>query len=301
MNRKPDISFIILNYNGIYHTRELLDSICIFLNNTSFEVIVVDNGSDNNEGELLSIEYPQFVFLISKTNLGFSGGNNLGIRNSIGRYIMLLNNDTLFIDNSVTKMVKYMDANIDVAAVSPKIYFVSPPNTIQFAGYTKLTNITLRNRAIGRNEIDRGQYDIPYETAYTHGAAMMVRREIMTEIGYMPEVYFLYYEEIDWCSKMRGSGYKIMYIPNSVIIHKESQSTGNDSYLKRYYMTRNRLLFVRRNRKGLVRLLAIIYLIFMAYPKLLFLSFIIGRRDLALATFKGVIDYFRLNAESTKY
>jgi len=301
MNRIPDISFIIINYNGIYHTRELLDSICKFLNNTSFEVIVVDNGSDNNEGALLSIEYPQFVFLISKTNLGFSGGNNLGIRNSIGRYIMLLNNDTLLIDDSVTNMVNYMDANIDVAAVSPKIYFVSPPNTIQFAGYTKLSNITLRNRAIGRNEIDRGQYDTPYETAYTHGAAMMVRREIITEIGYMPEVYFLYYEELDWCEKMRDRGYKIMYIPNSAIIHKESQSTGNDSYIKRYYMTRNRLLFVHRHRRGFVQILAIFYHIFIAFPKLLFLSSINGRRDLILATYNGVIDYFKLNAKSTKY
>ncbi|MEN6618403.1 MAG: glycosyltransferase family 2 protein [Rikenellaceae bacterium] len=298
MSQNPEISFVVVNYNGIKHTRELLVSIEEHLSEISHEVIVVDNGSVNNESLPLAKEFPKAIVIRSKSNLGFSGGNNLGIKTSSGRYVMLINNDTLIRDNSVSELVKMLDSDPFIGAVSPKIHFMNPPDTIQFAGFTELTRITLRNRAIGYNEPDRGQYDTPAETASTHGAAMMVRREVIERIGYMPEIYFLYYEELDWCAKMRECGYRLMYQPATLIIHKESQSTGSDSYLKRYYMTRNRLLFAHRNRRGFVRFLAIAYQLLVADPKLLLLSIFKGRRNLVLATLNGVIDYFKLNTES---
>lgn len=300
MKQSLEISFIVVNYNGIQNTIELLDSIELNLKSISYEVIVVDNGSSVDEAALLSEEFLQYKIIRSEKNLGFSGGNNLGIKASSGRYIMLINNDTLLCDNSICELVKMLEEDSSIGAVSPKIYFMSPPNTIQYAGFTELTKITLRNRAIGYNELDTGQYDTSAETASTHGAAMMIKREVIDTVGYMSEIYFLYYEELDWCARMREYGYRLMYQPAALVIHKDSQSTGNDSYLKRYYMTRNRLLFAHRNRRGFVRFLAITYQLLVADQKLLLLSIFKLRRDLALATLKGVRDYFRLNFGSAK-
>ncbi len=296
----PEISFIVVNYNGLTHTRELLLSMRKHLQGISCETIVVDNGSRNNESIILEEEFPEVINIRSEINLGFSGGNNIGIRASAGKYVMLINNDTLLCDSSVTELVKMLESDSAIGAVSPKIHFITPPGTIQFAGFTELTRITLRNRGIGYNEYDLGQYNTPTETASTHGAAMMVKREVIEKIGYMPEIYFLYYEELDWCTKMKELGYKLMYQPAALIIHKESQSTGSDSYLKRYYLTRNRLLFAHRNRRGIVRLLAIVYQLFVADTKLIMSSVIKGRKDLVMASLRGIYGYFTLNKGSAK-
>lgn len=300
MNWNPEISFIVVNYNGLANTRELLRSIERYINGISYEIVVVDNGSFKNESLNLSEEFPKAVNIRSDKNLGFSGGNNLGIKASSGQYIMLINNDALLCDSSISELVKTLETDPSIGAVSPKIYFLNPPDTIQYAGFTDLTKITLRNRTIGYNEYDRGQYDKPTETASTHGAAMLVKREVIERVGFMPEIYFLYYEELDWCVKMRECGYKLMYQPAAVVIHKESQSIGSDSYIKRYYMTRNRLLFAHRNRRGFVRILAIAYQLLIADPKLVLLSVFKGRKDLVMATFRGVIGYFKLKTESAK-
>jgi len=154
MKPSPEISFVVVNYNGIIHTRELLKSMEDNLKSLSYEVIVVDNGSLSDEGVLLSKEFPHYNIIRSEKNLGFSGGNNLGIKASAGRYIMMINNDTLLIDDSVKELVAMLESDTNIGAVSPKIHFLNPSGIIQFAGYTKLTKITLRNRAVGYNEYD---------------------------------------------------------------------------------------------------------------------------------------------------
>jgi len=297
MNKFPEISLIVVNYNGIEHTRELLTSIEKNLENLSYEVVIIDNGSLVNEANILSRDYENHIIIRSEKNLGFAGGNNLGIKASSGNYIMLINNDTLFVDNSICELVSTLKSDSSIAVVSPKIYFLTPPNTIQFAGFTELTNITLRNRTIGCNEKDNGQYDMPCETASAHGAAMMFKREVLSLVGYMPEIYFLYYEELDWCTKIRNSGYRIMYQPAAIIVHKESQSTGKESPLKIYYMTRNRLLFAYRNRSGLIKVTSIFYQLFIANPKLFLQSILKGRIDLALAVYRGIKNYFTMKKE----
>jgi len=294
MNETPDMSIITVNFNGIRHTRELLSSIDQFVQGVSYEVIVVDNGSFADEAVILSTEFRRHKIIRSSVNLGFSGGNNLGIKASCGRYMFLLNNDTLLVDNSICNLVKVLESDSTVGAVSPKIHFQNPINTIQFAGFTEFSKITIRNRTIGYNEFDKGQYDTLSETASTHGAAMMVKRDVIDKIGYMPEIYFLYYEEHDWCSKMRKYGYKLMYQPSALIIHKESQCTGVNSYVKSYYISRNRLLYAFRNRKGWVCYMSIAYQVFIANPKDILKFFFIGRKDLAKAVLSGVFDFFKI-------
>lgn len=295
MKQKPDISFITVNFNGYKFTIDLIKSIFKFLPLERYEIIVVDNGSNQDESEIIKSVFPDIISLRSNKNLGFSGGNNLGISVSTGKYLMLINNDTLLIDDSILKLVDFMDLHPKVGSVSPKIYFYEPEHTIQFAGYTELSKITIRNRLIGFNEKDTGQYNYSCQTNFTHGAAMMVRREVVENIGSMPEIFFLYYEEIDWCSKMKNYGYEMWYVHNALVVHKESQSVGSNSPLRVYYLTRNRILYIFRNRKGITKIIALMYQYLIALPKSVFIFIFKRRIDLLKASFKGAFDVILLS------
>lgn len=291
---KLDISFITINYNGLNDTIELIQSLKNHCKGFSFEIIVVDNGSRSNENKELSRLFPDITIIRSDINLGFSGGNNLGINKANGRYLFLINNDTFLIDDSLSELVKFMDINDNAAAASPKIKFKTPENTIQFAGYTSLSKFSIRNKLIGYFEQDYGQYTVPCETPYTHGAAMILRRSVIKEVGLMPEIFFLYYEELDWCTKMTNKGFSLWFVPAATVIHKESRSTGQGSYLRTFYIVRNRLLYSWRNRCGIERMLSMIYLIMIAIPKGIIQSFLNRRPDLIRSHIKGAFAFFRL-------
>jgi len=295
MRNAIKISFIIVNYNGLEDSCELIESIYAHIPiSLGYEIILVDNGSRKDESIHVKEKFPSVNAVRSEKNLGFAGGNNLGIKQSSGDYLFLINNDTLLFDDSILKLVDFIDKNSQAAAASPKIYFPGEPKVIQYAGFTPMSRITLRNRSIGRGEMDNDSYDSESQTFATHGAAMIVRREVVERIGYMPEIYFLYYEEIDWCMNMKRHGYELWYVPSSSIVHKESRSTGEDSPLKRYYMTRNRLLFARRNMTKGAANLSICYQIMVANLKAVCISIIRGRIDLVRATLSGILDYYRL-------
>ena len=154
-----------------------------------------------------------------------------------------------------------MKSSPKIGVACPKIRFAWGNHPIQFTGYTPLSIITVRNKAIGFGEEDKGQYDTPHPTPYAHGAAMMLKREVIDRIGLMPECYFLYYEELDWSMMITRKGYEIWYEPACTIYHKESQATGQNSPLRTYYITRNRLLLVKRNWKGISKYISYCYLI----------------------------------------
>ena len=229
----------------------------------------------------------------SDENLGFAGGNNLGIRAASGDCLLLLNNDTEVADDTLHYLCDTLDADPSVGAVCPKIRFWASPQAIQFAGYTPLTRITLRNALVGFGQTDDGRFDTPHDTPYAHGAAMMVRRETVEKAGPMPEEYFLYYEELDWSERIREAGYRIVYDPRATVFHKESATTGRQSPLRSYYLTRNRLLFARRNRRGAARRLSTLYQLGAALPKSIAAALLGGRRDLAAAILRGGRDFLR--------
>lgn len=239
-------------------------------------------------------KYPEVHVIRSEQNIGFSGGNNLGIQTAKGKGIFLLNNDTLVTANDLKYLYERLYSSPVIGAVSPKIKFAFPPQHIQFAGFTPLSKYTLRNRTIGYNETDEGQFDIPQETSYLHGAAMMIKREVIEQVGRMPEIYFLYYEEMDWCTQMSRQGYQLWYEPRCTIFHKESRSTGQDSPLKTYYLTRNRLLYAWRNRQGRTLYISILYQLLMANPKNITMHLLHGRLLQVEAIFKGCRDFFLL-------
>ena len=251
------VSIITINYNGLADTCELIDSIPF---SSTVEMIVVDNGSHDDEASVIERRYPHITVVRSDRNLGFAGGNNLGIKAAHGKYLFLLNNDTTF--ESFQPLIDRLESSPKIAVVCPKIRFSWDDCPIQFAGYTPLSSVTLRNRAIGCGETDRGQYSTAHPTPYAHGAAMMVKREALERVGLMPECYFLYYEELDWSMMFTRAGYEIWYEPGCTIYHKESRTTGQGSPLRTYYITRNRLLFAQRNVDMPARLLTYLYLLF---------------------------------------
>ncbi len=294
MERIPELSIVTVNYNGLKDTCELIDSVKRTVVTLSYELIVVDNASASSEADLIKSRYPWIILVKNKENLGFAGGNNAGLLVSRGKYILLLNNDTLVKDDSFHFLIERLESDPLAGAVSPKIKFSFSPEIIQFAGYTRLSGITLRNRTIGFGEEDKGQYDAPSIIPYLHGAALMVKREILEKVGCMPEIYFLYYEELDWCVKMTRSGYKLYYEPQCAVYHKESQSTGQDSPLRTFYITRNRLLFAFRNLSGITKYLSIFYQISVVLIKNSFLFLIRKRTDLIKASFSGIFSFVRL-------
>ena len=288
MRQECNLSIISVNYNGLKDTCELIDSITF---NNDMEVIVVDNGSIDDEAALISRLYPQVKTIRSDKNLGFAGGNNLGMKAAKGRYLFLINNDTIFKDYNIKSLIDRLESSPTIGMVCPKIRFAWGNNPIQFAGYTPLSKITARNQAIGFAEEDKGQYNTPYSTPYAHGAAMLIKREAIEKVGLMPECYFLYYEELDWSMMFTRAGYEIWYEPACTIYHKESQSTGQDSPLRTYYMSRNRLLLVKRNWSGLTKYLSYIYLIGIVALRDVCKFAIKGRTDYLKASYKGIRDF----------
>jgi len=293
MKNQSELSIILVNYNGLADTKECIDSLQKYLN-FPCEIIIVDNGSKKDESKVLQIKYPEVTCIRSEKNLGFAGGNNLGIHKSHGKYIMLLNNDTIVKDNSIDFLIQRLKSNPEIGAVSSKIRFAFSPDIIQFAGITPLSKITFRNETIGNGETDKGQYNSPHPIPYLHGASMMIKREVIEKAGLMPDIYFLYYEELDWSVRIRESGYLLYYEPRCTVFHKESRSTGIKSPLYYFYYTRNRLLFAVRNGHGLNKYLSIIYQITIALPKNSFVFLLKGRFNLIKASFSGAFNFFLL-------
>ena len=285
MPQEYRLSIITVNYNGLKDTCELIDSIPF---NDNMEVVVVDNASTEDEASIIQEKYPQVIVIRSGKNLGFAGGNTLGIKEARGKYIFLINNDTLFKNFNVQVLINRLESSPKIGVVCPKIRFAWDKNPIQYAGFTPLSKITIRNKSIGFGEEDKGQYDTSHPTPYAHGAAMMLKREVIYKVGLMPECYFLYYEELDWSMMITRAGYEIWYEPASTIYHKESQTTGQNSPLRTYYITRNRLLLVKRNWKGLNKYLSYLYLTFIVATRDILKYTLKGRWDLTKAVCQGL-------------
>ncbi len=252
----PLVSIISVNYNEPEETKLFLDSL-YKSDYQNFETIIVDNGSKRKISKNLEKHYPKLTCIINEKNLGFAGGNNIGVDKAKGEYLIFFNNDTIIPSLTVSMLTQYMINNPNVGIASPKIIFED--NKIQYAGSTRLNTFTGRGKRIGFYEDDIGQYNNNYQTDLVHGAAMITSRKVIEEVGKMFEDYFLYYEELDWCMHIKKANYKIWYIGKAHITHKESLSVGIDSPLKTYYMSRNRILFQRRNTKGISRIISIIF------------------------------------------
>ncbi|WP_281696447.1 glycosyltransferase family 2 protein, partial [Bacteroides clarus] len=243
---KALVSIITVNYNGLRDTCEMIDSFRSRETYPRYEIIVVDNGSRLPEAEEIQeryrdnpvpggslsgspaadtpVSFPP-VKVVRNINNGFAGGNNAGLKAAAGDYLFFINNDTLIKEPVLDALVRRIESDSPRnGGVSPMLKFAARPDTLQYAGFTPLSPVTLRNTAIGFMQQDSPRFRIPRETASLHGAAMMVSRRALQDAGTMSEVYFLFYEELDWSAQLRKAGYRLWYEPAAVVYHKEGMT-----------------------------------------------------------------------------
>lgn len=290
---KPiELSIISINYNGFADTCEMIESIRKRIKSVVYEIIIVDNASKENEAFQLRKKYPFIQVMRSRENLGFAAGNNLAIKIAKGKYLFFLNNDTYLKGDHFREMIDFLKSSPNIGGLSPLIRYAEKKRPVQFAGFTPLTEYTLRNRSIGIGETFTEKFLIPAETPYMHGAAMLVKRSAIEKVGEMPEQFFLYYEELDWSTRFTENGYKLYYYPYVTIFHKESRTTGKTSPLRTFFMTRNRLVYAYRNRKGKSRLYALLYLLFAVCPRDFIREYRKKNYDNARAIDHGISSFF---------
>lgn len=286
MGQSTDLVCIVLvNWNGWKDTTACVLS-CMSLDHPRFDVIVVDNGStDSSVTELRKLEAATIIE--AGRNLGFAGGNNLGIAEALKRgasYVWLLNNDTVVEKDSLSALVDALETDRSIGMVGSKIYFSDRPDVLWFAGGC-ISPCWGRTFHRGEGERDRGQYDDERDVDYVSGASLLVRRSVIEQLGPMPEDYFLYWEETDWCERARQSGWRVTYVPTSRVWHRVGASTPDaKAYTNWRYEGRNRVMFYRRNRPRATARVAALALV-----NSLYLAFRCRPRS-ALALARGVLD-----------
>jgi len=226
----PDLSISIVNYNARDYLDRCIQSIKNTVKDHSYEIIVVDNASDDSSVQLISKKYPEITIIQNDANLGFIKANNIGLKRSKGKYVMSLNNDTVVLPGAVDKLIEFLDKNHDAGAVGPKLLnsdgsiqlqarrgFPSPLNS--FFYFSGLSKLFPKNKAIGAYLLTYLDDKTVTEVDSLCGAAMMVRREVIGEVGLMDESYFMYGDDIDWCYRIKQAGWKVYYLPEAEVIH----------------------------------------------------------------------------------
>ena len=254
-----------------------------------FEVIIVDNDPLENLEIPENILRDRYQYIVSQENPGFAAANNLGISKASGDYYFFLNNDTIPTPELLQICVQTFLDNPSIGALSPMILYADQKETIQYAGYTPISPWTGRNNSPGKGQKIQDRFLKPGPTAYLHGAAMMVRRDVVEKAGRIPEMYFLYYEELDWSVRILDKGYQIFFQPQARVYHKASLSVGNDSVLKAYYYHRNRILFMRRNTRGFSFVFFSFYTALVILPKYSLRFMITGKWKHLRAFWRGMV------------
>ncbi|WP_187261801.1 glycosyltransferase family 2 protein [Pontibacter beigongshangensis] len=262
----PLVSVVTVNYNQAAVTCQMVASLRK-VSYPNLEIIVVDNASPTDNPDLIKEQYPEVKLIKSSVNLGYAGGNNVGVAHAAGEYVLFLNNDTEVEPGFLEPLVSLFQQHSHAGIASPKIIYHGTDRLIQYAGSKGINTWTGRSVTIGQMEQDNGQHNASAMTALADGAAMMVPMQVIRKVGLMPELYFLYYEELDWCEMIKRAGYTCHYVASSTIYHKESVSVGKATVLKTYYMNRNRLLFIRRNITGWPFWTSLLIFLVAALPK----------------------------------
>ena len=240
------VSIIILNWNGKEDTIECLESLKK-LDYPNYELIVVDNGSTDGSCEILKKNYPYVKLIENEKNLGVATGYNLGIYQATGEYILLLNND-IVVDRSLLKeLVSVLESNPEIGIVGPTMYYYDDPKRIWVGGGGGIYWNKGKTSLLRTNEIDNGDFDEITEVDYIAGCALLTKRDLFEEIGYMDTKYFAYWEETDWCVRVHKAGYKVLYVPKAKIWHKISATSKKISGFAEYHLTRNMFWFMRKH------------------------------------------------------
>ena len=237
-------SIVVLCWNGMEFLVACLDAV-LDQDYAEFEVIVVDNCSGDGSADFVAGQYPAVRLIRNEYNLGFAGGNNVGIRASTGDVVVLLNQDTVVRPNWLAALAgTFKDPGIGVAGCKA---LYPDEQSIQHAG-GKVISADAYTLHIGQGEADEGQYDSPGEVDYVTGAAMAIHRRVLDQIGLLDEgLYPAFYEDLDYCERARRAGFRIVYQPRAVLVHHETTSLPEASYARVAAFHRNRVRFVLRS------------------------------------------------------
>lgn len=286
------VYIIVLNWNGKNDTIGCLNSLKE-INYNNYKIAVIDNGSVDDSVFEIKKQFPEVEIIENKINLGFAGGNNIGIKYAMKNqadYILLINNDTITDSNFLIKLVEVGESDKGIGILGPKILFWSEPSRIWFAG-GKVNWLKNKGTHIGLDEIDKGQRDKKGEVDYLTGCCLLIKRKVIEKIGILAGDYFLYYEDTDFSLRTKNSGYKCFYVPESKIYHKISKSTkpGSSSYV--YYHTRNGLVLAKRNGSLMNKIILYFYCLFLFLKQIIKIVFIPQKRNWAYAVLKGEKDF----------
>lgn len=296
-DEQPLVYVVVLNWNGWKDTVECVQS-CLESLYRNFKVLIVDNASSDGSEANLRKHFPHLEIMQAGSNLGYAGGNNLGIRYALekgAQYVWLLNNDTKVDPAALFQMVQVAQHDGTIGMLGPKILLYSRPDYLNCIGST-INLTTGQPRLVALGEKDDGRFEDMREMDTLSGCSLFVRKEVVETVGMLDEKFFLFYEETDWILRAKRAGYKMLYVPPAKIWHKVSVSVGgHQSPLMLYYMIRNNPLLMRKNVGcfTFIKFLAIYLLL--VVPKKMVNVLIFNKKDRVKklkAIIKGLCDYF---------
>lgn len=246
---KSKIVTITLNWNGLLHTLQCLRS--LKKSKIPVDKIVVDNFSQDDSVKYIEKYFPEVNIVKNSNNLGYSKGYNSGIKKALDgdyEFFIIHNNDVVIHSEAIQALVKQAQKVPEVGVISGKVYHYNDSKRFQYVGGRSKNSNGLLGSPIGANEIDRGQFDYTFELENADDVLMLVKREVIEKVGMYSPKFFLYFEETDWCERIKRAGYKLQYIPDSIVWHKGSVSTGGGiNPVKLFWYTRNSYVFAKRN------------------------------------------------------
>lgn len=268
-----DLSIIIVNYNTKDLLKQTIQSVIDTTNNISYEIIVSDNNSTDGSVEMVKECFTQVKLIENKVNLGFSKGNNVAISKSIGRYILLLNSDTVVMDNCIQKSVEYIHKNKNIGALGCKVVlkdgnldhackrgFPTVENSLYYI--LKLHKFFPKVKKFNGYNLGYLDENKIHEVDSITGAFMMVRRKVIKNVLFLDERFFMYGDDIDLCYRIKEAGFKIVYYPEVKIIHHKGASSRKRPLMTLYEFHRAMILFYNKHyrRKYNILITTLVYL-----------------------------------------
>ncbi len=248
----PKVSIVIVNWNGCDVTRECLCSLS-GIDYPNCEIVLVDNGSVDGSPDKLATEFPNITVICNKENLGFTGGNNVGMRCALERktdYILLLNNDTVVAPDFLSELICVAESDERIGILNPKIYYFDPPTKVWYAGgsYSQWRGISTHT---GDGKSNNPRFDKLREVTFITGCAFLIKANVIQKIGLLDERFFYTCEDTDWSIRALNAGFKGVYVPVSVIWHKQSFDVKRNAgkSFRDFYNIRNIILLARKHAR----------------------------------------------------
>lgn len=271
----PDLAIVIVSYNTVDLLRACLASLPAALGPYSSEIYVVDNASADGSAEMVANEFPTVHLTASKQNLGFAGGNNLVLGTVQARNVLLLNPDTEALPGSLATLVRFLDDHPDAGAVGPKLLNSDgslqrngakfPTVAREFLGVTGLRRLAMRRYELAMG-YGREDFDTLCEVDQVSGACLMVREEVLRKVGPLDTRFFMFYEEIEWCHRIKRAGWKVYYVPEAVVTHHWMGSVKQESRRMTAALFRSQLLYYQKTA-GPLTVLAVRLVMWMGLAK----------------------------------